>query len=187
MKKLAAFLAVAGVLALGYCAYTYTEARLYQSQAALELEVKVPSPTEPAARLHPNTGAAIAKLEIPRLKLSTVVVEGTSDSQLRVAAGHIQGTSLPGEGGNAGVAAHRDTFFRPIRSIRIDDVISVKTHERDIEYRVVSTKIVSPKDVQVLAPTGQETLTLVTCYPFNYIGAAPSRFIVRADCTNCSR
>jgi len=153
MKKLAALFVVVGVLALGYCAYSYIEARLYQSQAALELEVKVPVPSDPAVRPHPKAGSVIAKLEIPRLKLSTVVVEGTADPELRVAAGHIRGTSLPGDGGNAGVAAHRDTFFRPLRSIRIDDVISVKTHERKIEYRVVSTKIVSPKDVHVLAPT----------------------------------
>jgi len=187
MKKLAVFLAVTGVLALGYCVYSYVEARLYQSKAALELEVKVPVPAEPAVRPHPAEGSVIAKLDIARLELSTVVVEGTGDSQLRVAAGHIRGTSPPGEGGNSGVAAHRDTFFRALRSVRIDDVISVKTHDREIEYRVVSTKIVSPKDVQVLAPTEQETLTLVTCYPFNYVGAAPSRFIVRAECTNCGR
>ncbi len=187
MKKLAALFAVAGVLALSYCVYSHIEARRWQLKAALELEVKVPVPVEPATRPYPKAGSAIAKLEIPRLNLSTVVVEGTAESELRVAAGHIRGTSLPGDGGNAGVAAHRDTFFRPLRSIRIDDVISVKTHEREIEYRVVSTKIVSPKDVQVLAPAAQETLTLVTCYPFNYVGAAPSRFVVRADCTNCGR
>ena len=145
MKRLAAFLAVAGVLALGYCAYSYIEARLYQSQAVLELEVNVPAPTAPAVPPHPQPGSVIAKLEIHRLELSTVVVEGTADSELRVAAGHIRGTALPGEGGNVGVAAHRDTFFRPLRSIRIDDFISLTTHEREIQYRVVSTKIVSPK------------------------------------------
>jgi sortase A len=187
MKHLAAFLTFAGVLALGYCAYSYIEARLFQSQAALELAVKVPVPAGPTVRPYPRAGSAIAKLEIPRVKLSTIVVEGTADSELRVAAGHIRGTALPGDGGNAGVAAHRDTFFRPLRSIRVDDIISVETHERQMEYRVVSTKIVSPKDVQVLAPTAQETLTLVTCYPFNYVGAAPSRFIVRAECTNCGQ
>ncbi len=185
MKKLAFLFAGFGVLALGYFAYTYLTARFYQSRAAAELKISLPASTGPAIRPYPAVGSAVATLEVPRLGLSTVVIEGTADSQLRVAAGHIRGTPLPGEGGNSGIAAHRDTYFRPMKSIRMGDVISVKTAGRAIEYRVVSTKIVSPKDVQVLAPAGQETLTLVTCYPFHYVGPAPSRFIVRAECTNC--
>ena len=85
-----------------------------------------------------------------------------------------------------GVAGHRDTVFRPLRLIRTDDAIILSTHERNYQYRVISTEVVSPGDVHVLYPTSHETLTLVTCYPFDFVGSAPKRFIVRADCANCS-
>jgi len=84
------------------------------------------------------------------------------------------------------VAGHRDTFFRPLRLIRIDDRIQVKTQRREYEYRVISTATVDPDDVAVLRPLGHESLTLITCYPFDFIGAAPRRFIVRADCVDCA-
>ena len=99
---------------------------------------------------------------------------------LRRAAGHIKGTALPGTSGNVGIAGHRDTLFRPLRHIRQDDVITLTTLQGLYRYRVVSTKVVSPYDVAVLNPDGREILTLVTCYPFHFVGPAPDRFIVRA-------
>jgi sortase A len=123
----------------------------------------------------------IGSLTIPRLGLSTIVVEGAGDRELKLAAGHIPGTSLPGQAGNVGIAAHRDTFFRPLRRIRKDDAIVLTTLNGKFGYRVVSTDIVTPDDVQVLFPAKTETLTLVTCYPFNFVGSAPQRFIVRAQ------
>jgi sortase A len=123
----------------------------------------------------------IGRMEILRLGLSVVVVEGTDKPTLRRAAGHITGTGLPGQPGNVGIAAHRDTFFRPLRNIQRDDVITLTTLRGEFHYRVVSTKIVSPYDVAVLNPDGNEILTLVTCYPFYFVGAAPDRFIVRAE------
>ena len=116
-----------------------------------------------------------------RLGVSVIVMEGTDARTLRRAAGHINGTALPGQDGNVGIAAHRDTFFRPLRDIRKDDVITITTSRGDYRYRVVSTQIVGPDDVSVLNSDGSDVLTLVTCYPFNFIGAAPSRFIVRAE------
>jgi sortase A len=83
------------------------------------------------------------------------------------------------------VAGHRDTFFRALRSICINDVIRVKSREQEFQYRVVSTKIVGPKEVHVLDPTGYEILTLVTRYPFDYMGSALRRLIVRADGEDC--
>jgi len=123
-----------------------------------------------------------ARLSIPRLRLTTMVEEGVDESTLSVMAGHIPGTALPGRPGNVGVAAHRDTHFRSLRGIRKRDRIVISTLTGDYRYEVVSTRIVSPKEVSVLAPSaGQNTLTLVTCYPFNFIGRAPKRFIVRAN------
>jgi sortase A len=126
-------------------------------------------------------------LAIPRLGLSMVIVEGAEERDLKLGPGHIRGTSLPGDGGNVGVAGHRDTFFRPLRFIRRDDTITVIDHQRVYQYRVASTEVVRPDNIQVLNPVGHEVLTLVTCYPFDFLGAAPKRFIVRADCVDCSR
>jgi len=110
-----------------------------------------------------------------------MVVEGVDDSDLKRAVGHIPRTALPGDSGNVGIAGHRDTFFRPLRSIERDDTITVRTLHGAYRYRVVSMNVVRPEDIQVLYPTGRASLTLVTCFPFDYIGAAPKRFIVRAE------
>lgn len=137
-----------------------------------------------AARTTPRpavTGDLVGLIEIPRLGVSAIVVEGTTPTTLRRAVGHIVGTTLPGRVGNVGISGHRDTFFRPLRNIQRDDVITLTTPLGAYRYHVVSTKIVSPNDVGVLALTSTETLTLVTCYPFYFVGAAPGRFIVRAE------
>jgi sortase A len=129
----------------------------------------------------PANHGVVGRLEIPRLGVSVMVVEGVDDSDLKRAVGHIPGTALPGESGNVGIAGHRDTFFRPLRSIQRDDTITVSSLQGAYRYRVVSTNVVSPKDVQVLDPTGRASLTLVTCFPFEYVGSAPKRFIVHAE------
>jgi sortase A len=119
--------------------------------------------------------------EIARLGLSVIIIEGDDGKTLRRAAGHVRGTALPGQLGNVGITAHRDTFFRPLRNIQLDDVITLTTLQGEYRYRVVSTKVVRPADVAVLDSTGGEILTLVTCHPFYFVGAAPNRFIVRAE------
>jgi sortase A len=123
----------------------------------------------------------IGRIEIPRLGLSVIVVEGVDRRILRRSVGHIPGTALPGQPGNVGISGHRDTFFRPLRNIRRDDIITLTTLLGDYRYRVLSTKIVSPSDVEVLDAGENEILTLVTCYPFYFVGPAPDRFIVRAE------
>ena len=128
-----------------------------------------------------TAGGLIGRLEIIRLALSVIVIEGTGATTLRRAAGHIAGTALPGEPGNVGISGHRDTFFRPLRNIREDDIITITTLLGEYRYRVVSTTIVGPSDVGVLEPGEGEFLTLVTCYPFYFVGSAPDRFIVRAE------
>jgi sortase A len=125
-------------------------------------------------------GSLIGRIEIPRLALSVVVVEGVDRISLRRAVGHIPGTALPGEDGNVGLAGHRDTFFRQLKDVKIDDEIQVSTLTGNFKYRVVSLKIVDPENVGVLAPSAENVLTLVTCYPFYFVGPAPKRWIVRA-------
>ena len=122
----------------------------------------------------------IGRLEIPRVNVSVIVLEGADSSVLDVAAGHIPGTALPGLSGNVGIAAHRDTFFRSLREIRVQDRLSFRTAAGIFQYAVESTEVVEPSDTGVLRQNAGEELTLVTCYPFNYIGSAPKRFIVHA-------
>jgi sortase A len=125
-------------------------------------------------------GGLIGRLVIPHLLLSAVVVEGIDKSTLRRAVGHIPGTALPGQPGNVGLAGHRDTLFRPLKDLRIRDEIQFSTLNGDFRYIVESLVVVDPNDVGVLAPSSENMLTLVTCYPFFYIGAAPKRFVVIA-------
>jgi sortase A len=122
----------------------------------------------------------IGRIAIPRLKVKAIVREGVDDKTLRRAVGHVPETVRPGVPGNVGLAGHRDSFFRGLRNVRKDDRIVVETLDGKYEYVVESMKIVRPKDVHVLAPTKESILTLVTCYPFGYVGNAPKRYIVRA-------
>jgi sortase A len=122
----------------------------------------------------------MGRIEIPRLGVSAVIRAGSDARTLRLAVGYVTGTSLPGEDGNIGLAAHRDTFFRRLRDIRADDEIRLVTPEGTYSYIVERTHIVGPRDTWVLGRTAEPALTLVTCYPFNYVGSAPQRFIVRA-------
>jgi LPXTG-site transpeptidase (sortase) family protein len=122
-------------------------------------------------------------LEIPRLKISSVVLSGENDAVLDVAIGHLTDTPVPWEPGNSAFAAHRDGLFRPLKGVRIGDEIRLRSAQGDFSYRVRETKIVNPDDLSVLAATPTQTLTLITCYPFNYVGSAPQRFVVHADKT----
>ena len=134
----------------------------------------------PAPKPAPKSDGLVGRLSIPRLRVSAIVREGTDDDVLGVAIGHIPGTALPGQIGNIAVAGHRDTLFRGLRDVRKNDLIRLETVGGSYDYRVGSTEIVKPGDVSVLKAGSSAELTLVTCYPFNYIGAAPERFIVKA-------
>jgi len=123
----------------------------------------------------------LGRVDIPRLDLSVMLLDGVDDGALRFGLGHIPGTAMPGEVGNIGIAGHRDTFFRGLSGIRKDDEIRVKTLQGDYRYVVDTIRIVNPDDVGVLDDIGRPTLTLVTCYPFYSIGPAPQRFIVQAS------
>ncbi len=123
----------------------------------------------------------IGRLEIPRLKISVMVVDGDDTATLKGAAGHLPDTPLPWEFGNSAVAAHRDSFFRPLADIRLGDRLMLTTPHGTFHYSVAKLRVVDPDDLSVLAQTGRSSLTLVTCYPFRYVGPAPRRFVVRAD------
>jgi sortase A len=122
----------------------------------------------------------IGRIEIPRVQVSAIVKEGVDSKTLSRAVGHVPYTALPGQKRNVGVAAHRDTFFRGLRNVREGDTIRLVTVDGVYVYKVADLKIVWPKNVEVLDPTPDERMTLVTCYPFNYVGSAPKRFIVQA-------
>lgn len=122
----------------------------------------------------------LAVLRIPKIRLEVPVLSGTDDRTLDRGAGHIEDTALPGTDGNSGIAGHRDGFFRGLKDIAPGDVIEIETLHGKDAYRVERTWVVNPEDVSVLDPTPARSLTLVTCYPFYFVGSAPQRFIVRA-------
>jgi sortase A len=193
LRWLERLLLIVGIASLGYYAYVSAETAIYQAYETRELDAILasaparavapataapPPPSRP--RSAPARGSAIGRIAIPRLGVNAVVRAGSDARTLRLAVGHIPGTSLPGEPGNSGFAAHRDTFFRRLGDIRPGDEVRIVTPEGTFRYEVEGTKVVEPSDVWVLDPTEQPALTLVTCYPFSYVGSAPQRFVVRA-------
>jgi len=132
------------------------------------------------ASLAAALGAPLAVLEIPSLRLVVPVLEGTDEVALNRGVGHIEGTARPGTPGNVGIAGHRDGFFRVLKDIAVGDRIELKTLDGTQAFRVEAITIVSPEQVSVLAPTDHPVITLVTCFPFYFVGSAPERYIVRA-------
>jgi sortase A len=197
------FFFISGILALSYVGFVLLDARLYQAYQMWRFEQAVtrmgPSigtsphplvlPTVVAEASHtsaPNLnlavheGSPLGRIEISTIGLQAMILEGIDDGTLRRAVGHIPGTPLPGQQGNVAIAGHRDTFFRALRNIRKDDEITLATLSGSYCYRVDSIKVVSPEDIEVLDDSEGAILTLVTCYPFSFVGSAPKRFIVRA-------
>jgi sortase A len=189
---------IAGAGALIWCALIVSDSVLAQwnAQGALEIakavdeltravepvqEPSQPLPTAESSRHPPaDIGAAIAALSIPRVQLSAIVLHGSDARTLQRGPGHLEHTAVPGDAGNIVIAGHRDSFFRPLRHIRLADDIFLETRDGHYHYRVTSLRVVGPREVSVTAPTSEETLTLITCYPFWVLGHAPDRFIVRA-------
>jgi sortase A len=169
------FLAV-GLLALGYAAYVVVDAHAYQAYEQSKFENV--SSNEPAPPL--VEGGVIGEIQVPRLQLKAIVVQGDSHTILRRAVGHVPETALPGTIGNVVLAGHRDTFFRPLRNIRLGDSITLQTPTGAFQYLVESTEVVPATAVEILNATPGRTLTLITCFPFDYVGPAPKRYVVRA-------
>ena len=185
MTQLPAWLAVwlewlflgVGIGCLGVFAYETVEARRFQAERAAEFARAAMSYAPVTVR----TGGLVGMLDVPRLKLTTPVIEGDDDTTLKRAVGHLPDTPLPWENGNSALAGHRDGLFRPLKDIKVGDEIRFRTSREQIVYRVTDTSIVKPDDVSVLEQkNGERALTLITCYPFYYVGNAPKRFIVHA-------
>jgi sortase A len=185
---MARILLIVGLACSGYFLLTYADRQFEQARENRELDRILRA--RPAAAANVSNAPAshttiprdglLGKIEIPRIGVSATVREGDDARTLERAVGHIPGTALPGSAGNAGLAAHRDTFFRRLKDVRQDDVIKLTTPEGMQTYVVQQTQVVDPENVEVLGPSDGPVLTLITCYPFNYIGSAPQRFVVRA-------
>jgi sortase A len=188
------FLAI-GLSALAFAGYALAEANLFQAYQGWRLDralrntpawqtatsqATMPSSADANHRAPAAPGTSLGRIEISRLGIAVIILEGTDEKSLQHAVGHITGTALPGEPGNVGLAGHRDTFFRALRNVRLNDDVKLTTLTGSYRYRVDSMKIVSPEDGNVLINSGGSVLTLVTCYPFYFVGSAPMRFIVRA-------
>jgi sortase A len=177
-----------GVVLASWCAVILIEAHRYSVMPVpppvATRSATLPGDTGTASVVgHPAVAAGewVARLEAPSVHLSATVLEGTDDATLGKAAGHIEDTAFPGDPGNVGIAGHRDTTFRAVRNLHVGDPLVVTTRDYTYRYRISRTHIVNPEDVYVLDPTAHPTMTLVTCYPFEFIGHAPRRFIIHAD------
>jgi sortase A len=182
----------AGISVFGYCAIIWSTARLYQAQARdllLRSNAHLATASLPPGRIAklPSVAlradpsfAVLGRVDVPQIQLSAMITEGADSRALRIAVGHVPGTALPWQSGNVVLVAHRDTFFRHIGELKIGDFIRLKVPGHEYTYRVTFTDIVNPTETWVLQPATGNTLTLATCYPFDFIGAAPKRFVVRA-------
>jgi sortase A len=182
------------VLALGWCGFVLLDSARYEQAQEARLEEilveraslprpagRTPGPAAaPAARVEATTSGLVGRLELPRIGLTAIVAEGTGSRTLRRAVGHVRGSALPGENGNVVLAAHRDRHFRPLKEVREGDLVWLTTPDGRFEYRVEFATVVEPDDAELVQDAPDPVLTLVTCYPFYYVGDAPQRFLVRA-------
>ena len=174
LKTIQWLLLTVGLLGIGYWVELSVKGAWSQIRGARELE------RPGGVTASPLNGDVVGRLEIPRLRLSTIVFEGADDEVLERGAGHVPGSALPGNRGNTVLAAHRDTFFRPLQKVKVGDLVKIHAGPRDSVYVVESARVVEPDEVDVMKPTRDPALTLITCFPFRYVGPAPERFVVRA-------
>lgn len=171
-----------GAAAMAYAGGTaaYAEIAHRHQSAAFDRARAAPAAGTGAAAVELRDGDTMGRLEIARLGLSVMIRHGTEEATLTLGAGHVPATPSPGGDGNVVIAAHRDTFFRKLEGVRPGDRIRILTVGHAYEYVVDSTETVDPDDTSVMESRGRRELTLITCYPFYFVGAAPKRFIVHA-------
>lgn len=185
MKALRAWLATLieftllglGLGCLGTYGYATMEARWVQREQRARFERDAAVQAQFVAR----PGSLVGMLDVPRLRMSLPVIEGDDSRTLKASVGHLPDTPMPWQPGNSAMAGHRDGLFRPLKGVAVGDEITFRTTSETIHYRVTATTIVKPNDVGVLAPRARDALTLITCYPFSFVGEAPQRFIVHAE------
>jgi sortase A len=188
LRRLEVALFALGVACVAWYTFVRTDAALVQSQQRTTLERTLARRDLPgesqwfvsAPSGRPGTGL-IGQLEIPRIGLSAMVMTGDDEAILRVAVGYLPDTPPPWGAGNSALAGHRDSFFRPLQGIRAGDDVRVLTSRGTFRYRVRRTLVVDPEDVWVLDALPQVNLTLITCFPFSFVGHAPRRFVVQAE------
>ena len=185
-RWVAHLLLITGVLCVAYVGSETVAAWLYQQKqtAVFDRMRDRRATTSKTGKVRPpleRQGDVVGMLDVPRLGLSTVVTLGDDRNALAAGAGLLADTSRPWLRGNTAIAGHRDGIFRPLSRIRVGDEIVVRTPRGPFRYRVRATKITTPNDLSVLANRRAPSLTLITCYPFWYVGPAPKRFIVSAD------
>jgi sortase A len=167
-----------GLGCLGMYTYETVEARRFQAEQAAVFERQARAQIAPGVV---KLGGLVGMLDVPRLQYSTPVIEGDDTGTLKRAVGHLPDTPMPWDMGNSAIAGHRDGLFRPLKDVKIGDEIRFRTTRDEYRYRVTKTAIVMPDDLSVLEPQSDPaTLTLITCYPFYYVGSAPKRFVVHA-------
>jgi sortase A len=183
-------LLLVGVICLGLAASSRIDSNLYQRLQGRRLDALLghgaagyrprPAHASGAGRGIATGSELLGRIEIPRLGVSAIIAEGTDSRTLRRAVGHVPSTAWPGQAGNVVLAGHRDSFFHALKDVHAGDYVRITTLEGVYEYEVDSTDVVGPGRTDLLDPSDATTLTLITCYPFNYVGPAPDRFVVRA-------
>lgn len=174
------FLLLAGIAIVAYFGLDMTKQTVLLSHSV----VKDYKPELPDRKFDqpwptlPDPGSYIGELKFTSLDLDVPVVQGTENNELKKGAGHYAGSALPGQGGNVVLSGHRDTVFRKFKNLKVGDPVVFTTPYGDFNYQTTNFKIVHADDKTVIVPADHEILTLTTCYPFNYIGNAPDRFIV---------
>ncbi len=203
VKLTANLLILAGIASLLVFAWAMLDGAFYQYTQKLQFETEVAGGdpriakeiSVPGARPQPISAfhlmpslsklvkrdpLLIGKLEAPRIGLNVMVREGVDEGTLRLAAGHLPSTALPGEPGNLVILGHRDTFFRSLRELEQGDVVTVSTAQGHFAYEIESIQVVEPDGIDLTAPNSEAVATFITCFPFNYVGPAPRRFLARA-------
>src|SRR5438270_7364391 len=167
-----------GMALLGYVGSEYYGMHREEQRLRAEWEHQQSQRTSATVKTEQPVDDGLIRLDIPKIELSAIVVDGTTRKQLKNGPGRIVGTPLPGEKGNSVISAHRDTFFRHIYELKSGDEINVQRNGQSLKFEVIGKKIVDPDDMSVLKQTEDPQLTLITCYPTYYIGPAPQRLVV---------
>ena len=171
---------IAGLLSVAVFVVSWLGTLSFQASQAKRLEAARETQLQTRRTAPLRAGDPFGRIIIPRIGLSAMVAEGDNPKTLAHAVGHIPGTAAPESIGNVGLAGHRDTFFRGLGRVRLKDLIELETAQGKYEYEVASVSVVDPDHTEVLDSSNKSELTLVTCYPFHYLGAAPKRFVVRS-------